>query len=114
MAIKIIQGETKTINIDVISEKTQRAFDMTGHTEITVCIVSGTTKIELTETGGRVVVVGDPKFGQLTLTLTAAESTSLPQTSNGNIEVTVEQPGPVITKTQALNSFVVLPKLCDA
>lgn len=113
MAIKIIQGETKVINIDVISEKTQRAFDMTGFTEIIVCIVSGTTKIELTQTGARVAVVGDPKFGQLTLTLTVDESTSLPQTSNGNLEVVIDVGG-VITKTQALNSFVVIPKLCTS
>lgn len=113
MAIKIIQGETKVVNIDVISEKTGKAFDLTGFTEITVCLVSGTVTVELTETGGRVAVVGDPKFGQLTLTLTVAESTSLPETITGDIEVAIDKSG-AITKTQTDSAFIVRPKICAA
>jgi len=87
--IEVIQGEEQLFNIDLTSQKTQRPFDLTGNTEIKVCFDSEGTVVQKTKTATEVTVVGSPLLGQISVTLLAADTTTLPFTKNGLIIVTV-------------------------
>lgn len=86
--LEIIQGEKQTVKPDLTSRKTQKAFDLTGFTEIEVCFKAESTIIKKLESLGEVVVV-DALKGEITTDLLVAETTTLPPTEEGIIVVTV-------------------------
>lgn len=110
--IDIVQAEKKPYTIDLISKEIGKSFDMTGFIEIVVCFISGSTIVEKKETTSDLAVVGDPKFGQLSGSLSIAETDSLPPTTGGNIEVRVEFSAADHRKAQKLKAFTVSKKLC--
>ena len=110
--IEIIQGEKQPITIDLVSSKTGKRIDLTGNTEITVCFQAGSTLISKTKTATEVVVVGDPADGQITADLQVADTDSMPTTSSGSIEVVIDFGSGDVRKSQILEAFQVIQKIC--
>ena len=110
--IEIIQGERQPFTIDLILKSSKKPFDLTGFSEITACFKADSSKVVLTEGGGDISVVGDPKLGQLTGFLTVAQTTSLTPTAKGDIEVVIDFGLGDIKKTQILNQFIVQEGFC--
>jgi len=112
--IQVIQGERQPFIIDLESEKTGKPFDLTGFTEIQVCFKAGTTVISKLESvpADNVAVVGGPTNGQISAELAAVDSDTLAATSGGQIEVIISFSATNIQKTQILDAFAVLDKIC--
>ena len=110
--IEIIQGEQQPFTIDLVSKATGKPFDLTGYDEITVCFKSEST-IVTKDTSSGVSVLGDEKLGQITGTLETTDTTTMPATSHGHIEVAVDFGGGDIKKAQLLNKFIVIESICS-
>ena len=110
--LNIIQGEKQTVIIDLVSSKTGKRTDLTGNTEIKVCYVAGTTVVEKTKTATQVTVIGDEEDGQIQADLQVADTDSMPPTSEGHIEISIDYGSGDIRKSQILNAFSVASKLC--
>jgi len=110
--VEVIQGEKQAFTVNVVKKGTTTVpFDLTGFTEITVCFKVGSSVVVKTETGGDVAVVGDPLLGQISVSLTVADTSAMAP-GNGDIEVDVEKGAGENTKSQSLDSFIVVASIC--
>jgi len=113
MALEIIQGEKQPYNIDLTSKASGKPFDLTGVSDITVCFKTDAIVIEKTLGALEVSIVGDPQLGQITGNLLVADTDSMTPTTEGQIEIQIDVDGAGdIKKSQILNGFIVLEKIC--
>lgn len=116
---EVIRGEKEKFSISLIEQtklsdgsKVQKAFDLTGYTEIQVNFKSGSTSVSKTFTAdpSEVSIVGADTDGKIETNLEIADSGSL-EVGFGSIEIVVTKAADEVTKFQLLNSFQVISSL---
>ena len=107
--ICITQGETKDINVCIISKDTKKAFDLTGVTGVKAIFekADGTT-LEKT-LGSGVVVVSEPR-GEIKISLTTADTLLLKVGESQDFEIELTFPTKVVI-AQVLESLDVKARL---
>lgn len=110
--VKIFAGETRVIGVNIVEEDSLVPYDLTGATELTVCLKKqdGET-LQLTQTGGKVNII-DEKLGQINFTLDATDSDSLKIGEDQHVEVEIEK----ATETrivQIKSSLTVERRICQ-
>jgi len=111
MSTEIIQGEKQDFAFNLKSKSTGNRFDLTGFSEIKVCFKSGTTLVEKLESLAEVTVVSAAD-GQITTSLSVADTDSFAKSDDGDVEIHVDFGGGDVKKSQILGAFFVTEKLC--
>jgi len=87
--VTIIRGEKRTISVTIVEEDSLEAYDLTGNSEIKVCLKNqdGTT-LELTKTGTQVTVVSEIK-GKISFVVSETDSPNLKVGDDQDIEIEI-------------------------
>lgn len=110
MAIKIVQGEDRTLKIRLKDENGD-AYDLTGQTEISAELQNSSGGcVTKTVTGGDVAVDGSDDCGVILVTLDEVDTAAL-IVGKGNMEIVIDK-GTDRRIVQLKNSFEGVERIC--
>ena len=96
-----------------LRKKNGDPFDLTGNTEITLCLQKADkTFTAYTKTGGQLAITGDAVLGKVTVTLVGATETNALQIGPKQDFEIKEEKGAVVTKIKFLQDLLVRASNC--
>ena len=111
----IPQGASQNFKIELATKNNnsnvQRAYDLTGYTEITACLKVGGTKAAYKQTDDLVTVVGSPSNGIIVFDFLPVDSDQF-NAGVGDIDIVVAKGVNEVVKFQILNAFKIVEKIC--
>ena len=89
--VTIIKGESKELNVTIVSKDTGKGFDLTGQTEVQAFFENADDSVLTKNTSNGVTVVSEPR-GEIKVALTEAETTLLKAALNQSFEIEITFP----------------------